>query len=64
MKGTDLATRIMQKKDMGCKARHVSLVEQRVGFSGTRLKDMLKLLGSDSGVRLKSKSGCSGSCYS
>jgi supervillin len=52
-KGTDLATRIIQKKDMGCRARSVTAIEQKSDFIGPRLRSMLGLIGGDGLSRVK-----------
>lgn len=58
MQGTDLATRIIQKKDMGCKAKYASVIEQKSGITGQRLKDMLKRIGGDGASTVKCKTNC------
>ena len=58
-----MATRIIQKKDMGCRAKSVTAIEQKSDFIGPRLRGMLKLIGGDGSSRVKSKdSVCCVSC--
>lgn len=53
LQASELANFIQSKRDLGCRANYVQLIEEGVGTSSQAVKDFWKILGGQSSFQCK-----------